>query len=132
MARILIVDDDPDIVAAMRMFLETDGHEVTSAGTREAGMKAITEDPPDLLILDVMLEDPDDGMVMARELRDLSFDKPILMLTSIGKVTGMSFGRDDEFVPVDEYQEKPIEPATLIAKVNELLGKQGDGSDDLD
>ena len=46
------------------------------------------------------------------------------MLTSIGKVTGMTFGRDDEVVPVDEFQEKPIDPATLSRKVDELLAKK--------
>lgn len=123
MAKILIVDDDADVVEATRLCLETADHEVASAYCRESGMKAVGETNPDLLILDVMMEQPDDGMVMAQELRRGGFDKPILMLTSIGKVTGMDFGKDEEIVPVDEFLGKPVDPATLLAKVNELLSK---------
>jgi DNA-binding response OmpR family regulator len=68
-----------------------------------------------------MMDQPDDGMVMAQELRRQGFDRPILMLTSIAKVTGMDFEKDDEILPVDEFQQKPIDPATLQAKVDELL-----------
>lgn len=121
MARILIVDDDTDVVEATRLCLEAAGHEVASACCRESGMKAVSKTRPDLLILDVMMEQPDDGMVMAQDLRRGGFDKPILMLTSIGKVTGMDFDKDDEIVPVDEFLAKPVDPATLLAKVNELL-----------
>ena len=49
---------------------------------------------------------------------------PILMLTSIGKVTGYSYDKDEDLVPVDDFQEKPIEPAALVRKVNELLAKR--------
>ncbi|MFP4141558.1 MAG: response regulator transcription factor [Planctomycetota bacterium] len=123
MAKILIVDDDPDVVAAAKVFLEKGGHEVASAGSRPEGMSAIQDASPDLLILDVMMDQPDDGMVMAQELRRDGFKKPILMLTSIAKVTGMDFEKDDEILPVDEFQQKPIDPATLLAKVDELLKK---------
>lgn len=122
MPKILIVDDDPDVVEAIEIILTQAGYEVGSAGSREEGLAAIAADTPDLLVLDVMMEQPDDGIRMAQELRRSRFDKPILMLTSIGKVTGMSFGRDDEMVPVDEFEEKPIEPAVLVAKIKALLG----------
>jgi DNA-binding response OmpR family regulator len=124
MSKILIVDDDPDVVEAIEIILSQAGYEVSSAGSREEGLAAITAATPDLLVLDVMMEQPDDGIRMAQELRRAKFDKPILMLTSIGKVTGMSFGRDDEMVPVDEFQEKPIEPAVLVAKVKDLLSRE--------
>jgi DNA-binding response OmpR family regulator len=123
MAKILIVDDDPDVVAAAQVFLEKGGHEVFSAGSRPEGMKAIEGNEPDLLILDVMMDQPDDGMVMAQELRRNGFKRPILMLTSIAKVTGMDFEKDDDILPVDEFQQKPIDPATLMAKVDQLLKK---------
>ncbi len=125
MSKILIVDDDPDVVEAIEIILTQAGFTVTSAGSREEGMAAITTGAPDLLVLDVMMEQPDDGIRMAQDLRRQGFTQPILMLTSIGKVTGMSFGRDDELVPVDDFQEKPIEPAVLVGKVKELLLKEG-------
>ena len=69
MAKILIVDDDPDVVEACRLFLERERHEVTSAYNRGEGMKAVVDVNPDLLILDVIMELPDDGIAMAQELR---------------------------------------------------------------
>lgn len=123
MARILIVDDDPDLTESCQLVLESVGHSVSVAGNREEGMTRIQSDNPELIILDVMMESPDDGFQMAQELRREGNHKPILMLTSVSKVTGMTYGKDDEMVPVDEFLEKPVEPKLLIAKVNELLAK---------
>ncbi len=121
MARIFIVDDDPDVVEACTLILESEGHTVTPAYNREEGMKLLKSATPDLLILDVMMEQPDDGIAMAQELRRDNFNAPIMMLTSIGKTTGYAFGRDSEILPVDAFEEKPLEPRKLIAVVNRLL-----------
>ena len=64
-----------------------------------------------------MMEQPDDGFVMAQDLRRHGNTIPILMLTSVGTVSGLAFGKDDEMVPVDEFQAKPVDPATLVDKV---------------
>lgn len=123
MAKVLIVDDDPDIVEAGKLILEKEGYEVGSASNREEGMTAIEGQQPDLVILDVMMEQPDDGIAMAQKLRRDGFKKPILMLTSLGRSSGLKIGKDDDLVPVDDFQEKPIEPAKLVKKVKDLLGK---------
>ena len=123
MAKVLIVDDDPDIVEAGKLILEKEGYEVRSAANREDGMTAIEGFQPDLVILDVMMEQPDDGIAMAQKLRRDGFAKPILMLTSVGKASGLRIGQDDDLVPVDDFQEKPIEPQKLVKKVGDLLGK---------
>ncbi|HOZ46336.1 MAG TPA: response regulator [Candidatus Hydrogenedentes bacterium] len=123
MARILVVDDDPDIVDSVRLFLEQDGHEVASASNRDDGMGQVKSFKPDLLILDVMMEQPDDGIAMAQELRRQAFTAPILLLTSISKATGSTYGKDEEMVPVDAFQEKPVVPEKLVALVKELLSK---------
>ncbi len=123
MARILIVDDDPDITGASKTVLESSGHEVWTASSRGEGMKAIEENTPDLVILDVMMEQADDGIAMAQELRRKDFKNPILMVTGLGKVTGMDYGKDESIVPVDDFLEKPLHPQTLINKVNDLLNK---------
>lgn len=120
MARILIVDDDPDIVESTRLFLEAEGHEVSAAFNRRDGMKAI-ERKPDLIILDVMMEEADDGLVMAQELRRSGCRIPILMLTAISRVTRMNYGRDEDMLPVDGFLEKPASPETLISMVRQLL-----------
>jgi DNA-binding response OmpR family regulator len=124
MAKILIVDDDPDVVDACRLFLEKKGFNVSAAYNRAEGMHAVAAFKPDLLILDVMMEQPDDGIAMAQDLRRQGFKAPILMFTSISKVTGMEYGKDNDLVPVDEFQEKPVDPATLVAKIERLLGKK--------
>jgi DNA-binding response OmpR family regulator len=124
MAKILIVDDDTDIVEAGRLILENADHEVQGANSREDGMKAIESFRPDLLILDVMMEMPDDGIAMAQELRVKGFTAPILMLTSVSQVSGFRIGKSDTVNPVDDLQEKPISPAALVAKVDALLKKK--------
>ena len=119
--KILIVDDDPDIVEACRLVLEREGYEVEGAANRAAGMKRLEEVKPDLLILDVMMEEPDDGLRMAREIRKAGHTLPIIMLTSVNAAMGLNIDKDEEMVPVDEFQAKPVDPQTLIAKVNKLL-----------
>ncbi len=121
MAKILIVDDDPDMVEAGRYVLEREGHAVTSASNVETGLKALDEGTPDLLILDVMMEEADDGLVFARAVRRRGLTIPILMLTSVNRAMGLNIGKDAEMVPVDEFVEKPVDPGVLLAKVKNLL-----------
>ena len=121
MARILVVDDDSDIVEATQLFLSKEGHQVDVAYNREDGLSKVRSFNPDLLILDVIMEQPDDGFTIAQELRRAGNKVPILMLTSVETVSGLAFGKDSVMVPVDEFQSKPIEPAKLIEKVNQLL-----------
>jgi DNA-binding response OmpR family regulator len=121
-SKILIVDDDPDIQEACRLVLEKEGFTVDCASNRAEGLRQVAEVKPDLLILDVMMEEPDDGLTMARELRRGGFTQPIIMLTSVNAAMGITIDRDDEMVPVEKFQSKPVEPATLVAQVNELLG----------
>ncbi len=123
MSRILIVDDDPDITEACQLFLKKDGHEVQCAYSRLEGMQAVETFQPDLLVLDVMMDQPDDGIAMAQDLRRAGFANPILMLTSLSKVSGFEYDKDQDILPVDDYQTKPIDPATLNAKVRELLAR---------
>jgi DNA-binding response OmpR family regulator len=123
MARILVVDDDPDITFAVSLFLKKEGHDVAIAANRAEGMQLLNSFTPDLMVLDVMMEQPDDGIAMAQELRRAGKTLPILMLTSVGRVTGMHFDRDSDLVPVDAFFEKPVKPEDLVKKVAELLKK---------
>ena len=121
MKRIVLVDDDPDIQESVRMVLENAGYEFMGAMNAENGMMLIEEGNPDLVILDVMMEQPDDGFFMAQELRSKGVRIPIIMLTSISSVTGMKYTRDNEMIQVDEFVEKPIAPAYLLGKIRNLL-----------
>jgi CheY-like chemotaxis protein len=121
MAKILIVDDDPDVVDGCRLVLEKEGFSVVEAASGKEGLKIIETEYPDLIILDVMMEEPDDGISMAQKLRKDGFTKPILMLSSIGRLSEMKYDKDDDRLPVDEFVNKPVKPSDLVAKIKKLL-----------
>jgi DNA-binding response OmpR family regulator len=120
MAKIAIIDDDPDIVDASSLVLQSKGYDVITAYNPDDGYKIVTEQNPDLIILDVMMVEPDDGFYLAQRFRKMNIDTPILMYTSVSKTLGMEFGTS-EIVPVDDFVEKPISPETLLDKVEKLL-----------
>ena len=127
MANILIIDDDPDIVESMRVVLESKGHAVLSAVDGQEGMNQINREVPDLVVLDVMMPKKD-GFEVAREIKSNSATEhiPILMLTAINEKTGLDFKKevgDKDWLPVDDYCEKPLDHQILIAKVETLLKK---------
>ena len=121
MGKILIVDDDPDLVEACRLYLEKEGYEISSAHNVDDAMELFEGEKPDLVILDVMMEQPDDGIAMAQDLRRKGYETPIIMLSAISRVTNMDYDKNDGMVPVNEFLEKPVDPKLLIAKVDELL-----------
>jgi len=120
MPKIAIIDDDPDIVDSSSLVLQSKGYEVITAYNPTDGFKIVTEQNPDLIILDVMMIEPDDGFFLAQKFRKMNIDTPIIMYTSVSKALGMEFGPSD-IVPVDEFVEKPISPDTLVDKVEKLL-----------
>ncbi len=122
MPLIAIIDDDPDILDASSLVLKSKGYEVVTATNPNDGYKIITTRKPDLIILDVMMDEPDDGFFLAQKLRREKISTPILMYTSVSKAIGLDFGKN-EMVPVDDFVEKPISPEELISKVGILLHK---------
>jgi CheY-like chemotaxis protein len=127
--RVLLVDDDPDFVEANSIVLEASGFEVLSASSGAEGLRRVGEEEPDLVVLDVMMENTDEGFAVARAIRrTLKSDVPIIMLTSVGKVTGYDFKPEEhpDFFPVDAWLEKPVPPTVLVSKIRELLRKGGD------
>jgi len=126
MPKILIIDDDPDIVEAMKVVLESRKHQVITAKSGEEGLKKVKVDNPQLVILDVMMESADKGFEVAREIRKEKTKKPIpiIMLTAIKERTGLDFRHeagDKDWLPVDDYCDKPLNPDELISKVDKLL-----------
>ena len=129
MAKILIVDDDPDIVLAVRMVLESAGHEVIEASSGQKGIEMIRIEHPDLIILDVMMETKTEGFQLALKLRSpdptsefIDYkDIPILMLTAIHSTTPLRFEPDIDYLPVELFVDKPIDPDDLLGKVDWLL-----------
>lgn len=129
MSKILIIDDDPDLVEAMKVVLESKQHQIAVAKSGEEGLKKAKQSRPDLVILDVMMETMDKGFDVARDLKkDQNYkDIPILMLTAIKERTGLGFEKeagDKDWLPVDDYCDKPLKPEELISKVENLLAKK--------
>jgi len=123
MALIAVIDDDADIREASELVLTSKGYQVITANNPKDGYEIINSKKPDLVILDVMMDEPDDGFFLAQKLRRENNKVPILMYTSISKTVGMDFGASD-MVPVDDFVEKPISPDQLIKKVENLLNKK--------
>jgi len=123
MATIAIIDDDPDILDASSLVLTAKGYDVITADNPVDGFKIVMEKKPDLIILDVMMDEPDDGFFLAQKFRKEKFNGPIIMYTSVSKSIGMEFGAS-EIVPVDDFIEKPIAPDVLVDKVEKHLQLQ--------
>ena len=128
-AKVLIIDDDPDITEAMKVVLEHKDYAVSSAGGIDQAMESLKAERPDVIILDVMMETPHDGFTLSRQLKDDENyrDIPILMLTSVKDKMGIDFesaAGDESWLPVDEYLAKPVKPDVLLKKVEGLLKKQ--------
>ena len=117
MARILLVEDEPQMQRGLRDNLEFEGHEVTIQGNGSSGLQTLLRESFDLVILDVMLPQMS-GFDVVRKTREKGIRTPILMLTAKGeeidKVLGLELGADD-------YVTKPFSLRELIARVNALL-----------
>ena len=128
-ARILIVDDDPDIVTAIGAVLEARNYEVIDAADGEECLAKLRDEKPDLMILDLLMPKMD-GFAVCMQLKDPRWAKygniPILILSSVREEasrrryeleTGLA-------LDVDDYVEKPIEPAVLLERMERLLEKR--------
>jgi two-component system KDP operon response regulator KdpE len=113
---ILVVDDEPRIIEAVGMNLELEGYQVSGASNGYKALQKLTEELPDLVILDVMMPEMD-GFETLREIREVS-TVPVIMLTvkgeEIDKVRGLDLGADD-------YITKPFSPRELVSRVKAVL-----------
>jgi two-component system response regulator VicR len=130
MSKVLVIDDDPDIILSVRMTLEGAGYDVVEALSGEQGIEKIQTEKPALIILDVMMETKTAGFKLAQQLHDpesdLSIykDIPVLMLTSIQSTTPLSDEPDIDDLPVELFVDKPIDPESLLSKVEWLLSAE--------
>jgi CheY-like chemotaxis protein len=132
--RILVVDDDPDIVESLRMVLESANYDVDTAGSPAEARAQVEKNPPDLILLDIMMPDGTEGFHFVWQLRNEYPEPvnaiPILVLSAIHSTTQLRFypERSDkeyaagEFLPVQGFMDKPVEPSQLLRKIGELLG----------
>ena len=136
--KLLMIDDDVNLVDVFRLVCETKGYEFHSAGSASEGLAAIERVEPDLIILDVIMEDFVAGFRVVNELRaDPSsryarFSRvPIIMLTSVTSKTQLDFAErvGTALLPVDAFVEKPVKPSEMLATIESVLerSRAGDG-----
>jgi DNA-binding response OmpR family regulator len=118
-ARILIVDDEPDLLDMVSLRMEANGYQVIRASDGEEGLDKARNESPDLIILDLMLPKID-GYKVCRMLKfDEKYKKiPVILFSARTQAIDMKLGAE---VGADAYLTKPFEPDTLLAKVSELL-----------
>ena len=125
--RILLVDDEPDLRAMLRRYLQAEGFEVTDAADGEAALSRLRGSTPDLILLDVAMPGKD-GFTVLQEIRRTS-DVPVIMLTAraeeVDRVVGLTIGSDD-------YVTKPFSPRELVARIRAVLRRGRSGRQDAD
>ena len=125
-ARVLIVDDDEKLTALLVEYLGRFGFTVKTAAHPDAGLRSLRADPPDIVILDVMLPGID-GFAVCRKVRETSA-VPIIMLTARGEVTDRVVGLE---MGADDYLPKPFEPRELVARIQAVLRRGRPEDDDV-
>jgi DNA-binding response OmpR family regulator len=127
--KILVVDDDPDILEAISMILESQGYQVVTAQDGVEGLANLKAEKPDLMILDLLMPKMD-GWAVCKELQDPRWAKyrgvPILILTSVREEASrrryeLETGLE---LDVDDYVEKPVSPDILLERVGRLIKRK--------
>ena len=124
--RLLIIDDDPDFVEGIQTILEGANYKVDVKHNPKDGYAALEANPPDLLLLDIMMGRGAEGIMLARKIRKdpVLREVPVLIITGIREQMAFLFPGEPvhpRFVEVDELVEKPVEPQFLLDRVSALI-----------
>jgi CheY-like chemotaxis protein len=124
-ANVFLIDDDVDLVEMNRLVLTSRGHHVTCAYSGAEAAEAIKACPPDIVVLDVMMESDTAGFKLARDIHAWYPDLPTIMLTGIHAATGVPFRfePDETWLPVVRFLDKPVAPAALADEVEAFLAQ---------
>jgi CheY-like chemotaxis protein len=125
---VLLVDDDADFVEMNRVLLEENGYDVRVAFSGRQCLAEVAARRPDLIILDMVMENPSDGFDVSRELRNSEYTKniPLVMITSVNDTIPFRIEPDRTWLPVDALLEKPVDPQLLLAVVDKALKPTGE------
>jgi CheY-like chemotaxis protein len=124
--RVLVVDDDVDFIDAIRLTLEAAGYEVAAVNTAEAALRVVRERTVNVAILDMMMEEPDSGAMVAHALRRRPEmkDIPVILVTGVTEQTGYRVVTDSPegraLLGVDAWLDKPVDPQELLRKIEAL------------
>ncbi len=121
--KILVVDDDHDFLEYTRIVLESQGYQVRTATSTEAALKLMLEDKPDIVLLDVMMSYVLDGVHITRQMRDHPELRhvPVIMISAIVSREEASVFPTDEYLPIDAFITKPVDPGELLKQVAKLI-----------
>jgi len=126
---VLIIDDDPDVVEATKVVLEGAGYTVAAAYSGPEGVARVRQGGVDCILLDVMMARDTEGFHVAQELKGdpKTAGIPIVMLTSVAQKTGFAFSpeTDKDYMPVEVFLEKPVDPKRLLEAVADVMKKKG-------
>ena len=126
--KVLIVDDDPDFRSAVKAILKKAGYVCCEASSAHQGLRSALEEKPDIILLDVMMEDISSGFRFVNE-RKMTEDRnkephiPILIMTSIQMLTSLDFKKriDDILYEEDHFMDKPVTSDKLLGKIEEMV-----------
>jgi DNA-binding response OmpR family regulator len=123
--RILLVDDDMDMLEQLRMQCEKLGYQTITAESQKEGEEVLQTEKPDLAIVDLMMEQEDSGFILSYKLKKKYPEVPVIIVTGVTKETGMIFGLETEeeqnWIKADKYLEKGLRPDQLQREIKKLL-----------
>jgi len=125
--KVLIVDDDVDFLEMHSAVLKNKGYEVITAQSSKECLDKLGKTRPDVVVLDVMMEQFDSGFKVSKKIKEKYRDLPVMLLTSIGAQTGLEFSSNEEILKVtgaDVLLDKPVSPKLFIEEIEKLTAHQ--------
>jgi len=118
---VLCIDDDPDFLESTKIFLEANDYSVETAATAKEGMQKYKECSPDLIIVDLMMEEIDAGTNLARELKESGNTAPVYMLSSVGDQLNMNINMGE--LGLRGVFQKPLDVKSVLTTIRQALGQ---------
>ena len=117
---ILCIDDDQDFLDALSLVLESGDYVIQTAGSAEEGLHSYKAERPDMVLVDLMMEEVDAGVAFVKDIQALGDPPPVMMLSSVGDDLNLS--TDYSEIGLGGVLQKPIEPKTLLSTIKAKLG----------
>ncbi len=124
--RILLIDDDADFLLQQKLLLESKGYEIEEASSRQEALEVMQRTSVDAIIVDLMLQESDDGFVICYEAKKQNSKRPVILVTGVASSTGIEFDaatqEERSWVKADVVLEKPVRPEQILQVLTRLLG----------